>query len=204
MLFLTTRGNQQKVMDRMGEELGINKQPSDQNLSFDRYVTAADDQNNYLFKGEDGNLYNLNFTEGTYSEKSLDNFAEENGLIENGDKFYDVASFGQNEAEFIDYAFQGTGDGKLDRAEIGLGGGTWGSVKWVRQEVNHKLWGAGATSGEAVISNLAFSNILKNKDQWLNATDEEELSQVDSYEAYLQRVAEKAVKAMDETGKAEY
>lgn len=204
LMFLTSRGNQESVINRIGLELGINETPSESNLSFDRYITAENDQNNYLFQGEDGNLYNLNFTEGTYSEISVNDFAEENGLIEDGDKFYDVVDFGQNKAEFTDYAFQGTGDGKLDKAEVAIGGGTWGSIKWVRQEVDQTLWGSGESSGNSVISNLAFSNIIKHKDQWLNATDEEELEKAESEEEYWEMIAEKAVEAMDETGKAEY
>lgn len=204
MLFLTSKGNQENVLDTIGLQLGINEKPSDSNLSFEHYVSATGDQNNYLFQGEDGNLYNLDFTGGTYSEKSIEEFAEENGFIKDGDKFYDIVDFGQDEASFIDYAFGGTGDGKLDKVEVAAGNETWSSVKWVRQEVNYSSWSAGANDVADAVSSKAFSNILKHKDQWLNSVDEAEiLKSVNSYEEYLQRVAEKIVEKMDETGKAD-
>lgn len=204
LLFATTHGNQDAVLDQIGQQLGINQKPSDQNLSFDRYVNSSESEHNIMFQGEDGKVYNLNFTDGTYYEKSVEDFAEENGLINEEGKFYDIVDFGQDKAEFIDYAFQGAGDGKLDRTEVGLGNSTWGSINWVRQEVDQTTWGDGGSSGNSIISNIAFSNIVKHKDQWLNATDLAELEDSESYEEYLEKLAQKAVENMDETGNAEY
>ena len=41
LLFATTHGNQDAVLDQIGQQLGINQKPSDQNLSFDRYVNSS-------------------------------------------------------------------------------------------------------------------------------------------------------------------
>ncbi len=207
-LFLTSHGNQERVINRIGEELGINEKPSDTNLSFYRCISAEDDVNNYLFQGKDtdGNLYNINFTDGTYSAQSVNSFAKDSGLIVNGDQFYDIVDFGQDKAEFIDYAFEGTDDKFANTNDVSitdLGANTdWSRVKWVRQEVDFKTWGSSDTSQVATTSNEAFSNIIKHKDQWLSDLDKAELAQTKSETEYLQKIIEKAVKRLDETGKA--
>lgn len=207
-LFLTSHGNQERVMNRIGEELGINEKPSDENLSFYRCISADDDVNNYLFQGEDadGNLYNINFTNGTYSTQSVNSFAKDSGLIVNGDQFYDIVDFGQDKAEFINYQFEGTGDGRADFQDVPIttlgANPDWSRIKWVNQEVDFTTWGSSDTSQVTTASNIAFSNIIKHKDQWLSDLDKAELAQCTSDYDYTLKLIEKAVKRMDETGKA--
>ena len=209
-LYLVSRGNTKDAMKQVGVELGINKTISDNNLSFDSFVKSSNSENNYLFQGEDGNLYNLNYDNKKVSAESVEDFAEEIGLInEDVGKSYDVVSFGQNKAEFINYVFDGSGigttnDGKANTTKVALGDTTWRNIKWVQQEVNQKTWGSGGTDEVSVISNRAFSNIFKHRNQWLTATQKAELQKVTSYEEYLEMIAEFAVKDMDESGKAEY
>ena len=209
-LYLVSRGKADDAMKQVGIELGINKSLSDNNLSFDSFVKSSDSDNNFLFQGEDGNLYNLNYDTNKVSSQSVEEFAEENGLInEDVGKAYDVVSFGQNNAEFINYVFDGSGigttnDGRADTTKVALGNQTWRNIKFVQQEVNQKTWGSGASDEVSVVSNRAFSNIFKHRNQWLTATQKTELQKVKSYEEYLELIAEFAVKDMDESGKAEY
>jgi len=203
-LSIISGGQTQAALDQMGLELGINKNDGKQNLTFDSYVKSSESGNNMLFQGEDGLLTNLNFDEGTYSQESVEDFAEDHGLIEDDDKFYDVVDFGQNEANFIDYAFEGTGDGKADKTTVNVGDSTWQSIKWVRQEVDQTTWGSGATDQVSTASNKAFTTIFNRRNQWLSATQKAKLQECTSYNDYLEKLAEYAVKDMDETGKAVY
>ena len=204
-VLLTSKGHDQKVMDQMGLELGINKTSDDHNLSFDSFVRSSENDNNMLFQGEDGMLSNLDFTNGTVSQQSVEEFAVENGLIFNdGDKAYDIVDFGQNKAEFINYQFEGTGDGIANRTPVNLGNSTWGRVNFVNQEIDHTTWMSGRTDSVSLASNEAFSNLIKHRDQWLSATQKAELSRVTTYEEYLEKIAEFACQNLDETGNAEY
>ncbi len=203
-LFATAGEGINDVSQQMGRELGINKTLQDDNLSFDHYVTSTNDKSNIMFQGEDGNLYNLNFSAGSADGVSTEKFAKDNGLISNGDKFYDVVHFGQDSANFTDYAFEGLGDGKQDSQSVGLGNNTWSNMNWVRQEVNTKLWGNGGSDLQSQTANNAFSNITKHADQWLTDEQYDILQSIESHDEFLKKLAEFAVKAMDETGQAEY
>ena len=205
MALMTSRNGVDAVADQMGLELGINKTTDEHNLSFDSFVKSSTSENNLLFQGEDGMLSNLNFNTMEVSQQSEADFAKENGMInDEGDKFYDVVDFGQNKAEFVDYSFEGTGDGKADTTPVSVANQDWTSVKWVRQEVDQTTWGTGATDPISTKSNEAFQTIFRRRNQWLSATQKAQLLRVDSWDAYLQKLAEFAVKDMDETGTKEY
>lgn len=197
-LFAVGGDNYNAAAKQIGREIGVNDTLEDDNINFDRYVSASDDKDNLLFQGEDGNLYNLNFTTGAVDEQSTEEFAEENGLIVEGDKFYDIVSFGQDSAEFIDYAFEGLGDGKQDRTEINLGNSTWSSVNWVRQEVDTSVWTNGQSDSYSSTANKAYKNIIKHASQWLTASDYTTLSKCTTYSDYIKKLAELATQRLNE------
>lgn len=201
-LAMTSRGNMQDSLDQIGVELGINKSMSDHNLTFDRHIKADGNNEDMLFQGNDGMLYNLDFTSGTVSSKSTIDFAQEHGLINEEGKFYDVVVFGQNKAEFIDYKFGGTGDGKLDTVKVNISDPKWAGIKYVNQETDYKAWTSSGGDLYSSTAREAFSNILEHASQWMSATDYEELAKCDTYEERMEKFRELAVKAMDETGEA--
>lgn len=210
-MFFYSGGRQEEVLDRIALETGINETPAEDNISFDKYVTAENDKDNMLFQGTDGNLYNINFTNGTYGAKDQNEFVEENyaGLInpdDKSDKAYDVVEFGQDNAEFINYANVGYGDGcdnvetSIDNFSSATEGVLWGNnIKWVYQEVN-----LNPTNGADIsVYNKFMSNIVSNSTQWMSSEDIQKIQQTEGYEEYIKKIVDRAIKSMsynDESG----
>ena len=148
--FACSAGRQEEILNTIGLELGINETPMDNNLSFNRYVSSSKNPDDIMFQGNDGILYNLDFTDGKVTEQSENDWIEENyqGLInpdDDSDRNFDVIDFGQNSAELINYSFTGTGDGcdKISTDANAFASSTtvskWGnSIQWVYQEVDLK------------------------------------------------------------------
>lgn len=209
--FMLTGGREEEVINQIGVELGVNDKLSDNNLSFDRYVTSSNDSGNLLFQGNDGNLYGLDFTTGKTSEQSEEEWIDENykGLImqdkETGeydysDRNYDVIDFGQNSAEIINYAFTGTGDGvnefetdAFDAFASNTDAGQWGSsIKWVYKEVDL-----------TAPSQDFLSNVSRNQSKYISSTEANQIYKTQGYQAYANTLLSRAVTAMsynDESG----
>jgi len=203
--FMLTGGREEEVINQIGVELGVNDKLSDNNLSFDRYVTSSNDSGNLLFQGNDGNLYGLDFTTGKTSEQSEEEWIEENyaGLInpdDESDRNYDVIDFGQNSAEIINYAFTGTGDGvnefetdAFDAFASNTDAGQWGSsIKWVYKEVDL-----------TAPSQDFLSNVGRNQSKYISSTEANQIYKTQGYQAYANTLLSRAVTAMsynDESG----
>lgn len=196
-LFACSGGNQEQVLNRIGFELGINETPADNNLSFDRYVSSSKNQDDIMFQGNDGMLYNLDFTEGTISEQSENDWVENNyaGLInpdDDSDRNYDVIDFGQNSAELINYSFTGTGDGcdKISADANVFASSTnvskWGdSIKWVYQEVDLKSPSYGF-----------LDNVSRNATNYISNEEAINIYQTEGYDAYCDELVKRAASAM--------
>ncbi len=203
--FMLTGGREEEVINQIGVELGVNDKLSDNNLSFDRYVTSSNDSGNLLFQGNDGNLYGLDFTTGKTSKQSEDEWIEENyaGLInpdDESDRNYDVIDFGQNSAEIINYAFTGTGDGinefetdAFDAFASNTDAGQWGSaIKWVYKEVDL-----------TAPSQDFLSNVSRNQAKYISSAEANHIYKTQGYQAYANALFNKAINAMsynDESG----
>lgn len=209
--FMLTGGREEEVINQIGVELGVNDKLSDKNLSFDRYVTSSNDSGNFLFQGNNGNLYGLNFTTGKTSEQSEEEWIDENykGLINKdqvtgeydySDRNYDVIDFGQNSAEIINYSFTGTGDGvdefetdAFDAFASNTDAGQWGSaIKWVYKEVDL-----------TAPSQDFLSNVSRNQSKYISATEANHIYKTQGYQAYANTLFNKAINAMsynDESG----
>lgn len=203
--FMLTGGREEEVINQIGVELGVNDKLSDNNLSFDRYVTSSNDSGNLLFQGNDGNLYGLDFTTGKTSKQSEDEWIEENyaGLInpdDESDRNYDVIDFGQNSAEIINYAFTGTGDGvnefetdAFDAFASNTDAGQWGSsIKWVYKEVDL-----------TAPSQDFLSNVSRNQSKYISSAEANQIYKTEGYQAYANTLLSRAVTAMsynDESG----
>ena len=209
--FMLTGGREEQMIHQIGVELGVNEKPTDNNLSFDRYVSSSIDNQNLLFQGNDGNLYGLDFTTGKTSEQSEDAWIDKNylGLIaynkETGeydysDRNYDVIEFGQDSAEIINYSFTGAGDGVDEHptdAYAAFGSDTdaaqWGnSVKWVYKEVDL----------EAPSQNF-LNSVSRNRAKYISSTEANHIYNTQGFNAYVNKLVQNAVIAMkdnDSTG----
>ena len=196
--FMLTGGKQEEVITRIGLETGINETPVDNNLSFERYITAENNPNDILFQGTDGNLYNLNFSSGSVSSISEKEWIDENyyGLItedDDSDRCYDVIDFKQDSAEIINYSFNGTGDGADDfsiDAHYGFGNpdidSKWGNtVKWVLREVDI-----------ANPSTNFFNNVKENSSQYINKNEASNIINKFGYNTYINTLVSKAISSM--------
>ena len=197
LAFSLSNGRQEEVVNRIGQELGINSSPVDNNLSFSRYVTAANDSDNLMFQGTNGYLYDINFSSGKVSAIDEKSWIDENyqGLInpkDDSDRNYDVIDFGQNSAEIINYSFTGTGDGcdKISTDAFNFASSStvskWGSnIQWVYQEVDLKS------------PSLSFiNNVERNSSQYINKNDANDIILKLGYEKYINELVIKAALAM--------
>ncbi len=202
--FALSGGKQEDVLNRIGVELGINETPMENNLSFNRYVSSSKNADDIMFQGNDGMLYNLDFSENIVTEQSETAWIDENykGLImqdqktgeyDYSDRNYDVIDFGQNSAEIINYSFTGIGDGcdkiQTDASTAFASSSTaskWGdSIQWVYQEVDLKT-----------PSYDFISNVNRNSANYISKQESQDIYQKQGYEAYFNELIKRAASAM--------
>ena len=203
-LFMMSGGNPESVLDVIEVQTGISESLIDSKISFNKYVTAENERDNYLFQGTDNQLHNIDFKNGTYGSISETEFVAENfsGLLidgEKGDLAYDVLSFGAGSAEFINYAATGYDDG-CDTVEMAskdvassAEGLKWGNnIKWAYKEVNPNN------------PSMSFiSDVMRTSTQWLSSEEILDLQQETTYQSYIQKLLDIALKVMsanDEAG----
>ena len=205
--YLASGGRQDAVINRIGVELGINETGADNNLSFYKYVSAEKNSNDILFQGNNGNLYNIDFSKGkveTIDEKKWvdENFVglmlqnQETGEFDYSDRQYDAFKFGQDNAEFINYSFEGTADGcKTISVDASWAFGSseetkinkkWGDkIQWSYKEVN-------ITNPSSDFVN----HVLKNATSYISKQEAAEIIQKDGYSKYYDKLFQKAAEAM--------
>ena len=121
---------------------------------------------------------------------------------EKGDMAYDIVKFGQDKAEFINYAATGYDDG-CDRVDIGAKdlatsqeGLKWGNkINFSYREINPNN-----------PSSSFISDIMQTSTQWLSSEQILELQQQTTYESYIQKLIDAALKVFssnDEGGMTE-
>lgn len=204
---MATNGKEERVLDCIAAETGISKSVTDNQIDFNRYVSAENQQDNYLFQGNDQQIHNINFAEGTYSSQSERSYVAENfgGMTidgEKGDMAYDIVKFGNDKAEFINYAATGYDDG-CDRVDIGAKdlatsqeGLKWGNkINFSYREINPNN-----------PSSSFISDIMQTSTQWLSSEQILDLQQQTTYESYIQKLIDAALKVFssnDEGGMTE-
>lgn len=206
-MFAASGGRHEDVLDAIAVEIGISKNMCDNQIDFNRYVSAENQQDNYLFQGNDNQFHNINFDEGTYSSQSERSYVAENfgGMMidgEKGDMAYDIVKFGNDKAEFINYAATGYDDG-CDRVDIGVKdlatsqeGLKWGSkINYSYREINPNN-----------PSSSFISDVMQTSTQWLSSEQILDLQQQTTYESYIQKLIEAALQVFssnDEGGMTE-
>ncbi|MBO5947697.1 hypothetical protein J6Q66_02545 [bacterium] len=156
-------------------------------LSWDRYITDSDNLDDVVFQSANGGKYtNIHFDQGWYTQMNEQQFAYATGAfpnLSNNQKPYDLILFGQDQAQFIDYSYQGFADGQT-RSEIpfsSFDNTRWDkNVSFVQQEYNPFAVDYNPYStGEHGMANYTYNQMLSHASQWMDYDDKLALSQYD-------------------------
>jgi len=169
------------VLSRIGNDIGAD-------LSWSRYITSPDNPDDVVFQSANGGTYtNIDFGKGTYSQMNEVQFAYSTGMFGSDmsylakNKPYDLAIFGQDQAQFVDYKFSGFADGQ-SRTVVpfsNFDNARWSkNVSFVSQEINPFAIDYNPYStGEAGIANSVYNQICSQAAQWLTYSENVALNQ---------------------------
>ncbi len=169
------------VLSKIGRDLNAD-------LSWGRYITDNNDNNDIVFQSGNGGEYtNINFGKGYYTKMNELQFAYSTGAFGSDQNYlaknkpYDLVVFGQDQAQFVDYKFSGFADGQSTTVIpfSNYDNTRWGkNVSYVSQEFNPFAVDYNPYStGEAGIANNIYNQICAQAPQWMTYSEATALGQ---------------------------
>lgn len=142
-------------------------------LSWDHYLKANGQSNNFIFGSPDSHLFtNINFNAGEFDVMNEESFSNLLGMDWSEGKPYDIFSMGQNMINFYEFQFGGVDDGKQANLPFDMES-AWGKGTYIEREVDTSYWykGIDYSDPESIKSYTSLQEMINAMDQWITDDD---------------------------------